>query len=124
QTTLVQHIEEVGITPGIELVGSLKLHAPACEQVCQYAVRDGGAQLCLNVVANQRNALASKALCPFRVTCNEHGNAVHKSHARAQGTLGIEACGLFRSHRQIVEHDFGATVLQDFHHGVHVRFAL
>src|SRR5690606_29874676 len=112
QAILIQHVEEVSITAGVELVCAFELYATTRAEVGQYAVRNGGAELGLDVVAARRNALAGKGSVTIRHAGNEYGNAVHKSHARPQGAFGIKARCFFRAHGQVVEHDFSATVFQ------------
>ena len=50
----LQHIQEIGVAAEIELVGAIDAYAALAEQIGKHAVDDGGADLALDVVADQR----------------------------------------------------------------------
>jgi hypothetical protein len=41
----VQHVQEVGVAPGVELVGPIKPDPPVLEEVGEHAVHDGRSHL-------------------------------------------------------------------------------
>ena len=101
----VQHVQEVGVAAGVELVGGVELDAAVLEQPGQGAVDDRRADLGLDVVADAGQALLLESLGPGGVADDEDRDAVDERHARVQGGLGVELGGLLRADRQIVHQD-------------------
>ena len=118
------HVEEVGIAAGVELIGPIELDPALGEQVGQHAMDDGGADLRLDVIADQRDAGRLETRRPFGIAGDEDGNGVDEGHARFQRALGVELCRLLRSDRQVVDHDVGAGLAQRGDHLVPIGFGL
>ncbi|GAH11289.1 unnamed protein product, partial [marine sediment metagenome] len=66
---------------------------------------DGGAELGLDVVPQDRNAPLLEALGEIRIAGDENGNAVHEGGAGLQRALGVEAGGLLGADGEVVEQD-------------------
>src|SRR5580693_4171281 len=64
QSLALQHVEEVGIPSGIELIGPVEGHATVGEQPRERAMDDGRANLALDVVADYRQAGVEEFLRP------------------------------------------------------------
>ena len=62
----LQHVEEVGIAAGVELIGAVEADAAIGEQPRQRAMDDGCADLALDVVADDRQAGVAEFLRPIR----------------------------------------------------------
>src|SRR5579885_3376314 len=56
QALALEHIEKVGISAKIELKSAIDAHAALAKQVHQSAVKDGGAYLAFDIVADEREA--------------------------------------------------------------------
>jgi hypothetical protein len=116
QPRAVRHVEEVGIAAGVELVGPVELHAALGEQVGQHAVDDGGAQLRLDVVADDRDAGLLEALRPALVAGDEDRDVVDEGDARFERAFGVEFGRLLAADRQVVEQHVGAGLAQHLDH--------
>jgi hypothetical protein len=62
----LQHVLEVRVAAEIELVGAVEPHAALTEQVGEHPVHDGGADLALDVVADDRQARAPRNASAIR----------------------------------------------------------
>ena len=61
-----EHVEEVGVAAGVELIGAIDAHAPVGKEPRQRAMDDGRSNLALDVVADDRQA-ARRGICrPIR----------------------------------------------------------
>ena len=89
QTGTLQHVHEVHVAADIELVGAIETHAAILEQASQHTVGDGGADLRLDIVADNRHTGITELLRPLRIGGDEHRQAVHERAAGIHGGLGI-----------------------------------
>ncbi len=92
---MLEHVEKIGIAPGIELVRALQLDAALLEKIGQDAVGDGGAHLRLDVVTDDRNVFVRKALAPRRIAGDKDRNVVDKSNPGLQRAIGIKPGSFF-----------------------------
>ena len=76
-------------------------------------MHDGGADLALDVVADDRKPLLGEALFPLWVRRDEHRHAVHESTPGFEGAFGVELGGPLRPHGQIGNENVDAPVSQD-----------
>src|SRR5205809_4936296 len=81
ETLALEHVEKVGVASEVELIGPIESHAAIHEEPREHAMRDRGAHLGLDVVADDRQVLLGKALLPVRLTRDEHRNAVDEGAA-------------------------------------------
>src|SRR5690554_3083654 len=65
QPLAIEHVEKVGITAGIELIGAIQLHAALGKQVRECPMGNGGAQLRLDIIADKRQIPFFEALRPL-----------------------------------------------------------
>ena len=72
---------------------------------------DRGAELRLDVVADDRHTRLLEALRPAFVASDEHRNAVHERYARLERAFGVELRRLLRSHRKVVDLNVGADAV-------------
>jgi hypothetical protein len=107
------------LPPKVQLIGPVDPHAALTEQVGQHAVDDGGADLALDVVADDRQAALLEAPRPGRIRTDEHRDAVDEGAAGGQRLLGVELGGRLRAHRQIGHQDVGAAASQFLGHVAH-----
>ena len=108
----LQHVHEVHVAAEVQLVGAEQLHPAVLEQLGQHAVRDGGADLGLDVVADDRHAGPGELRGPLRIGGDEHRQRVHEGDARVDRALGVVAVRLLRAHRQVADEDLGAAVAE------------
>jgi len=88
QAVAVEHVEEVGVAAGVELVGAVDAHAAVGEQAGERAVGDRRADLRLDVVADAGDSLGCEALSPRRVRNDEDRHAIDEAHAGVEAGLG------------------------------------
>src|SRR3546814_14565641 len=89
----VGHVEEVGVSAGVELIGPVQTHAALVEQVGQHPVDNRRAKLRLDVVADDRNACLGETLRPYRIAGDEDGDVVHeRSEERRVGKECVSTC--------------------------------
>ena len=69
QPGALEHVEEVGVAAGVELVGAVELDAALREQVGQHAVDDGRAELRLDVVADRPGRRLPRSASPSLRRC-------------------------------------------------------
>ena len=109
----LQHVEEVGVAAHVELAGALELDAALAHEAREHAVDDGGADLALDVVADDRHAGLDEALLPVGLAGDEDGDAVHHGAAGGEDLLRVPLGGLFAAHRQVADDDVGLRLLED-----------
>ena len=87
-------------------------------------MRDRGADLRLDVVANDRHAGIAELLRPLRVGRDEHGQAVDERAAGVHRGLRIRLVRFFRADRQVRDQDVDLLVAQHlgYIHGLCVGF--
>ena len=73
---------------------------------------DGGAELRLDVVADDRQPLVAEALLPRGIAGDEHRHAVDHRDARFERAFHVEARRLFGADRQVVQQHLGARRAQ------------
>ena len=118
----IEHVQEIRVAPGIELVGPFQLYAALFEQFGQHAMCDRGPQLGFDVVADQRQPGLFESSRPLRVAGDEYGNVVHKSGPGAEGAFGIKPGRLLGTHWQIIHDDFGSRLTERLHDVLHGGF--
>ena len=94
QALALEHVEEVGVAADVELVGALELDAALAHEAREHAVDDGGADLALDVVADDRQAALVEALLPVRLAGDEDRDAVHEGAAGVEDLLDVPLGGL------------------------------
>ena len=113
QPLALEHVEKVGVTTEVELVGAVEAHATLAIKARQSAVHDGGSHLRLDVIADDRQAVLLEALLPVVLARDEDRNAVDEGHPGGQGLLHVPLGGFFRPHREVVDEHVGAGLLED-----------
>ena len=92
--------------------------AAVLEQLGQDPVDDRGADLALDVVADDRHPGLDEPLRPGLVAGDEHGQAVHERDVGVERGLRVVLGRLLGPHRQVRHHDVGLRVaerLRDVH---------
>ena len=108
-----QHILEIRVAAEVQLVGPVEADAPLPEQVGEHPVHDGGADLALDVVADDRQPARLEPPPPLRIRGDEHGDAVHEGAAGLQRPLGVKFRRPLRTNRQIGHHHVRARGRED-----------
>ena len=54
ETLALEHVQEVGVAPEVELVGAVDAHPAVHEEAREHAMRDRGSDLALDVVTDDR----------------------------------------------------------------------
>src|SRR5271170_1149279 len=67
QAAPLKHIEEIGVSGSVKLIGPIETNAPVAEQPRQRPMYDGRPDLALDIVADNRDPRISKLLRPVRV---------------------------------------------------------
>ena len=112
----LQHVHEVHVAAEVQLVGAEQFDPAVLEQLGQHTVRDGGADLGLDVVADDRDARLGELRGPLRVGGDEHRQRVDEGDVRVDRALGVVAVGLLRPDGQVRDHDVGAGLAQRSRH--------
>src|SRR5262245_21536317 len=101
----LEHVEEVGVTPGVELIGAIDADASIAEKPDQSPMYDRRPDLAFDVVANDGQAGVAKLLRPERVRGDERGYAIDHGNPGIQARLGVMFHGLLRANRLIAQQD-------------------
>src|SRR4051794_1331607 len=104
----LQHVLEIGIAADVELVGSIEPHAAFSKQVGENAVQDRGADLALDVIADDGKAGLFEAAAPCGIGSDEHGDAIDEAAAGVDRLPGVPFACLLRSDGEVGNHDVGA----------------
>src|SRR5437764_373941 len=75
-------------------------------------MHNGGTNLALDVVANERKACLLEAPAPFRTGCDENWDAVHERAAGFQRAFGIPFSRELRADWQVRDEHFSAGILK------------
>ena len=108
----LQHVHEVHVAAEVQLVGAEQFDPAVLEQLGQHAMRDGGADLGLDVVADDRHAGLGELVGPGRVGGDKHRQRVHERDARVDRALSVVAVRLLGTDRQVGDEDVGAAVAE------------
>ncbi len=60
QAFALEHVQEIGVAAEVELVGAIDAYAAIDKQAGQNTVQDGGADLALDVVAENRPSIRTR----------------------------------------------------------------
>ncbi len=112
QALALEHVHEVHVAADVELVGPVDGDAAVLEQLREHAVRDGRADLALDVVADDRDAGVLELLRPLRGAGDEDGQRVDERDLGVDGALGVELRGLLRADGQVADEDVDLGLAQ------------
>ena len=125
QAGTLQHVHEVHVAADVKLVRTIQTHAAILEQTGQHAVRDGGADLRLDIVADDRHTSVTELLRPLRIGGDEHRQAVHERTASVHSGLSVSLVRLLGTNRQVGNQHVDLLVTQHLRHihrlGVRLR---
>ncbi len=110
-----QHVLEVHVATDVQLVRAVQADTAVFEELRHHAVRDGGAHLGLDVVANDRDACVLELLGPRGVRGDEDRQGVDERDLGVEGALGVELVCLVRSNGEVGDEHVGLRVLEDLH---------
>ena len=105
QAFAFEHVLEVHVAADVELVGAVQDHAAVLEELGHHPVGDGGADLGLDVVADDRDAGVGELLGPDGVGGDEHRQGVDEGDAGVDGALGVELVGGLGADREVGDQD-------------------
>ena len=111
----LQHVLEVHVAAEVELVGAVDGHAAVFHEPREHAVRDGGADLALDVVADDRQLGVGELLRPLGVGRDEHGDRVHEADTRFEARGRVEALRLFGPDGEVAHEHVGVGVAEHLH---------
>ena len=109
----LEHVQEVGVAAEVQLVRAVDAHAAVHEQAGQHAVRDRGADLALDVVADDRQALLGEPALPVGLTADEHRDRVDEPDARLERLLDVPLRGLLAPDREVGDDHVDLALAQD-----------
>ena len=113
QPLTFEHVQEVGVSAKVQLIGPFQPDAAVLEQPGQDPVHDGGAHLGLDVVADDRNATLFEAAAPVRLAGKEYRHAIDEGAAGVEDLLGVPLHGFLAADRKVVHDDVGPGLFQD-----------
>ena len=109
----LEHVQEVGVAADVQLHRLVEVDAALAEERGEHAMRDRGADLRLDVVADDRHAGLLEALVPVVLARDEDRHAVHHRAARGQDLLGVPLGRVLGADREVVDDDVDLAVLED-----------
>ena len=112
QTVSIKHVLEVHVAADVELHGALQAHATVFKKLRHHAVSNGGTNLGLNVIADNRNARIRELLRPLGVGGNKDRQGVDESTAGIDSCLRVVLIGFFRTHWQVGDNNVSTGVLE------------
>src|SRR3984957_7141798 len=115
QALALQHVHEVHVAAEVQLIGPQQLDPAILEQLGQHPVRNGGANLGLDVVTDDRDASAGELLRPDRVGGNEDRQRVDERDLGVNRALRVELVGIVRADRQVRHQHVSPGVLEHLH---------
>src|ERR1035437_2287289 len=107
QPLALEHVEEIGVATEVELVHVLDLHSAVAEEAGENAVNDGGTDLRLDVVADDRQTGLDEPLVPVVLASDEDRHAVDHGAASGQDLLGVPTGGFLAADGKVVDDDVG-----------------
>ena len=112
QAVALEHVLEVHVAADVQLVRAVQHDAAVLEQLREHAVRDGGADLRLDVVADDRDTGGLELRGPLRVGRDEDGQRVDERDAGVDGALGVVLRGDLGPDGQVADEDVGTGLAQ------------
>ena len=112
QPLALEHVLEVHVAAEVQLVRAVDRDAAVLEQAGEHAVRDGGADLALDVVADDRHAGLLELRRPLGVARDEHRDGVDERDAGVEAGLRVVALRLLGADREVGHEHVGAGVAQ------------
>src|SRR5215471_3130919 len=107
-----QHIEEIGVAAGVELIGAFDFDAALPEKIDNGAMKHSRTELRFDVVTNNGEVFVGKTFGPGRIAGDENGDIVDESDPGFERAAGIELGRLFRTDGEIIDHDLGGGILE------------
>ena len=105
ETLALEHVHEVHVAADVELHRAVQDDAAVFEQPRQHPVGDGGADLALDVVADDRHAGGAELLRPLRGAGDEHGQRVDERDLGVDRALRVELRRVLGADRQVADQD-------------------
>lgn len=112
QAGVVEHVQEVGVSADVELVGVLEFDTAVFEETGEDTVNDGCTDLALDVVSEDGDACIRELLGPHWVACDEDGEVVDDCDAGLDGAFAVEFNGLLATYWEVEEHDVDFVLLE------------
>src|SRR5215211_7615918 len=109
----LEHVLEVHVAAEVQLVRAVDSDAAILEQAGEHAVRDGCADLALDVVADDRHTGILELRSPLGLARDEHRDCVDERGLRLEAGLRVVALRLLGADREVGHEDNGARVAQD-----------
>ena len=113
EPTAFEHVEKIGVAADVELTGPLQPNAAVAEEPRQDAVHDRRANLTLDVIADDRQAVLLEAAPPGSFTGDEYRDAVDDRAAGGERLLHVKAGGLLAADRQVVDEHVSLRLAED-----------
>ena len=108
----LQHVHEVHVPAEVELVRVVDRRAAVLEQAGQRAVDDGGADLALDVVTDDRHTRGLELRGPLGIGRDEHRDGVDERDARVETRLRVVLLCLLGPDREVRHEHVGLGVAQ------------
>ncbi len=111
----LEHVEKVGVAAHVELRGALEPDSAVTHEPGENAMDDGGPDLRLDVVADDRKASLLEPLLPVLLAGDEDRDTVDETATGLEDLLHIPLGGHLAADRQVVHHDVGLGVFENAH---------
>ncbi len=107
-----EHIEEIGISAYIQLVGAVKSYTSVFVQTGHYSVKYSCAYLALDIISHDWKPAITEPLLPVWFACDENRYGVHKCATRIKYLFNIPLRCLFAADRQITDYHVGFCLFE------------
>ena len=101
QAAALEHVLEVHVAAEVQLVRVVDRGAAVFEQAGERAVHDRGADLALDVVADDRHAGVGELLGPLGIGRDEHRDRVDEGDPGVEARLGVVLLRLLAADREV-----------------------
>jgi len=109
-----EHIKKVGIAAEVQLVGLLQFDAAVDEELGKDAVDNGSADLGLDIIADDGEAVVGETGAPVGAGADEDRDAVDETATGLEDLFDIPLGSGLGADGQVVEDDVGLGLLEEF----------
>ena len=94
QTGSIEHVQKIGVSPGIELVGALQFHPPVPKEVGEHPMDNGGAQLGFDIISDNGQSCRVKSASPVGIAGDKDRHVVDERDPCLKSAFGVKGSGL------------------------------
>src|SRR5579864_1230724 len=112
ETGPAQHVEEIGVAAGVELVSALNLHATFAEKIHNRSMQHRGTELRFYIVPDDREIFVGKTFGPGRITGDENRDVVDETDPGFERAARVKFRSFLGTDREIIDHDLGRGIFE------------